>query len=81
LIKECRRWIAYDLDGSKEGCSVNADLIIKIKQQTGVKIQTGGGLRTKQQVNDILQKGIDRVILGSVAVLQPQEVIKWINEL
>jgi len=69
-----------DLDGAKQGTPANFDLIIKIKQATGLIIQVGGGVRSKLQVIEMLRKGIDRIILGSVAILQPNIVKEWICE-
>ncbi len=70
-----------DLDGAKQGKSENLDLIEKISRESGLWVQTGGGIRTRQNVYDILNKGIARVVLGSIAISQPQEVRKWIHEL
>lgn len=69
-----------DLDGAKAGSLKNADIIFKIAQQTKLKIQMGGGIRTKKQISDILGAGIDKVILGSVAVSKCMEVKDWITE-
>lgn len=69
-----------DLDGAKQGESINADLIIKIAQESGLQIQSGGGIRTKQQIAAMLNKGIHRIVLGSTAILQPDNVKNWIQE-
>src|SRR3990167_2962352 len=69
-----------DLDGAKQGKSVNLDLIIKIKEITGLAIQMGGGIRSRKQVSEILNQGIDRVILGSIAISNPDVVKEWIEE-
>lgn len=69
-----------DLDGAKEGKSMNLDLILKMALESAIKIQMGGGIRTKQQVNDLIRQGIYRVVLGSIAVLKPQDVKEWIRE-
>src|SRR3990167_3774637 len=69
-----------DLDGASIGQSVNFNLISKIVDVPGLKIQTGGGFRTKQQVQNALNSGIFRVVLGSHAILKPDDVKMWINE-
>ncbi len=69
-----------DLDGAKQGQSENFSIIEKIAHESPLQIQTGGGIRTKQQVENILQKGIQRVVIGSIAVLQPKEVKSWLRE-
>src|SRR5690242_1286856 len=50
-----------DLDGARQGISLNVELILRIKQETGLMIQTGGGIRSKKQIDNILNQGIDRV--------------------
>lgn len=69
-----------DLDGAKQGESVNFEIIKKISQESGLQIQTGGGIRTKQQIKEILENGIHRVVLGSIAIAQPDTVKKWLVE-
>jgi phosphoribosylformimino-5-aminoimidazole carboxamide ribotide isomerase len=69
-----------DLDGAKAGHPVNLAVIAKIIEvvrataDRPVQIQVGGGLRTEASVIQLLQLGLDRVILGTVAVDQPQLV-------
>lgn len=63
-----------DLDGALEGKAANRDLIAKIKEMTGLAIEVGGGIRTIEQIEDYLSVGINRVIIGSMAVKHPQFV-------
>jgi phosphoribosylformimino-5-aminoimidazole carboxamide ribotide isomerase len=69
-----------DLDGAKAGQPVNLAAISKIVEVARqnpakpVQIQVGGGLRTEASVKQLLELGIDRIILGTVAVEQPQLV-------
>ncbi|KXT84127.1 1-(5-phosphoribosyl)-5-[(5-phosphoribosylamino)methylideneamino]imidazole-4-carboxamide isomerase [Streptococcus panodentis] len=60
-----------DLDGALEGRASNRQLISQIKQQTGLAVQVGGGIRSLEQIEDYLAAGIDRVIIGSMAVKDP----------
>lgn len=60
-----------DLDGALEGRAANRDLIAQIKAETGLAIQVGGGIRSLDQIEDYLAVGIDRVIIGSMAVKNP----------
>jgi len=60
-----------DLDGALEGRAANRDLIARIKAETGLAIQVGGGIRSLEQIEDYLAVGIDRVIIGSMAVKNP----------
>ena len=63
-----------DLDGALEGRAANRDLTAKIKEMTGLAIEVGGGIRTIEQIEDYLSVGINRVIIGSMAVKHPQFV-------
>jgi phosphoribosylformimino-5-aminoimidazole carboxamide ribotide isomerase len=47
---------------------------------TGLKVQTGGGVRSARDVDAILEAGASRVVVGSLAVSDPQTVIGWIGQ-
>ena len=59
-----------DLEGAKEGTSPNLATICQLKSQTSLFCQTGGGIRTMEEVAKRLDAGIDRVILGTAAVTE-----------
>lgn len=61
-----------DLDGAKAGEPKNLATIEKIRAATDLFIEVGGGIRTLQTIEAYLAKGIDRVILGSVALKDPE---------
>ena len=63
-----------DLDGALDGRSTNRDLIAKLKKESGLGVEVGGGIRTLEQIEDYLAVGIDRVIIGSMAVKNPDFV-------
>ena len=63
-----------DLDGAKVGSLVNKDAIAAIVQAVSIPVQVGGGLRDRTSVSQLLDIGVQRVILGTVAVEQPQLV-------
>ncbi len=64
-----------DLDGAKDGKPVNSDLILSVRNNcTKIKIEVGGGIRTMDTVDFYIEKGIDRVILGSAAIKDPDFV-------
>lgn len=63
-----------DLDGAKVGKLVNKDAIAAIAQAVSIPVQVGGGLRDRTSVSQLLDIGVQRVILGTVAVEQPQLV-------
>jgi phosphoribosylformimino-5-aminoimidazole carboxamide ribotide isomerase len=64
-----------DLDGAKSGTPHHLPLLKTIKQSTGLILQYGGGLRTEATIIDLLEAGIDKVVLGSFALLHP-EIVK-----
>ncbi|SDB18588.1 1-(5-phosphoribosyl)-5-[(5-phosphoribosylamino)methylideneamino] imidazole-4-carboxamide isomerase [Streptococcus henryi] len=63
-----------DLDGALDGKATNRDLIAALKVATGLGVEVGGGIRTLEQIQDYLNVGIDRVIIGSMAVKNPEFV-------
>ncbi|MBC1985971.1 1-(5-phosphoribosyl)-5-[(5-phosphoribosylamino)methylideneamino]imidazole-4-carboxamide isomerase [Listeria sp. FSL L7-0478] len=60
-----------DLDGALEGRPVNLEIIQKMKQSARIPVQVGGGIRSMAQVDYYLESGIDRVIIGSAALTDP----------
>ncbi|MDR1567385.1 MAG: 1-(5-phosphoribosyl)-5-[(5-phosphoribosylamino)methylideneamino]imidazole-4-carboxamide isomerase [Streptococcaceae bacterium] len=69
-----------DLDGALDGVATNAKLIAEIKAKTGLKIEVGGGIRTIEQIEAYLKAGIDRVIIGSMAVKSPDFVSESLHK-
>ena len=63
-----------DLDGALEGTAVNAMLIEQLKAVSQMKVEVGGGIRTIEQIETYLNQGVDRVIIGSMAVQAPEFV-------
>lgn len=59
-----------DLEGAKSGTSPNFHTICRLKEETGLFCQTGGGIRTMERIDRTLDAGIDRVILGTAAVTE-----------
>ncbi len=60
-----------DLQGARDGTTPNLETVQKIKEQTGLFCEVGGGIRTMEIVDRYLRAGIDRVILGTAAVTDP----------
>lgn len=74
-------WIhTVDLDGAKEGKPINGDIFLDIAKNTDLKVEVGGGIRSLETVEYYLSRGISRVILGSVALKNPQIVIDAVKE-
>lgn len=69
-----------DLDAARAGGYTLARLLASIASQTGLKVQTGGGVRSRDDVARILDAGATRVVVGSVSVREPETVIGWLRE-
>lgn len=69
-----------DLDGAKQGKPVNLPIIKKIVQEIAIPVQVGGGLRDVQSVADLLSLGVERAILGTIAVEQSSIVEQLCQE-
>lgn len=63
-----------DLDGALKGSGVNAEAIKKICESVSVPVQTGGGIRTMEDIEAKFACGINRVIIGTKAVSNPEFV-------
>ncbi|KPN20165.1 1-(5-phosphoribosyl)-5-[(5-phosphoribosylamino)methylideneamino] imidazole-4-carboxamide isomerase [Xanthomonas sp. Mitacek01] len=68
-----------DLDAAREGGYTLAPLLGRIRAETGLRVQTGGGVRTEDDVRRILDAGAERVVVGSLAVREPDRVLGWIE--
>lgn len=65
-------WIhMVDLDGAKAKKRINHEHVLRVANELDVRVQVGGGIRTEDDVAFYLDQGVDRVILGSVAVNDP----------
>ena len=69
-----------DLDGAKVGQPVNLAAIEAIIRAVDIPVQVGGGLRDRASVAELLELGVGRVILGTVAVEQPELVASLCQE-
>lgn len=68
-------WVhMVDLDGSLQKKPVNTDPILQVVEYTPLKVEVGGGIRTMEDIAFYLDRGVDRVILGSVALKNPELV-------
>ncbi|HHW7579474.1 1-(5-phosphoribosyl)-5-[(5-phosphoribosylamino)methylideneamino]imidazole-4-carboxamide isomerase [Mannheimia glucosida] len=69
-----------DLTGAKNPAQRQTALIGKIIRETHCKIQVGGGIRTEQDVADLLAVGANRVVIGSTAVKERETVKGWFKK-
>ena len=74
-----RRLHLVDLDGAKTGEPINDLTIKKIKRSINIPIQLGGGIRTIDRAKELLGIGIDRIILGTIAIENP-ELVKVLSQ-
>jgi phosphoribosylformimino-5-aminoimidazole carboxamide ribotide isomerase len=81
-VEAAERWVEegaetlhlVDLDGAFEGERVNADAVDAVLDAVDVDVQLGGGIRTAEDAVGLLDRGVDRVILGTAAVDTPEIV-------
>jgi phosphoribosylformimino-5-aminoimidazole carboxamide ribotide isomerase len=69
-----------DLDGAKEKHIVNYKILNEIASKTSLKIDFGGGIKSENDLNIAFENGAKKITAGSVAVHNPDLVIKWIND-
>ena len=73
--KEGCEWLhVVDLDGAVLGSKINSKIIQEIRNSTSLKIQVGGGIRSLDEIEFWKSEGIERVILGTIAVSNPSIV-------
>jgi phosphoribosylformimino-5-aminoimidazole carboxamide ribotide isomerase len=74
-------WVhIVDLDGARDGTAGNRELIVKLAQQNAVMLQVGGGLRDTSAVAQLLNSGVARAVIGSVAVTRMELVRTWLQD-
>ncbi len=69
-----------DLDAAKAGGYTLLPLLRDIAARTGLRVQTGGGVRSRGEVTTLLDAGAARVVIGSLAVREPDVVLGWLRE-
>lgn len=86
-MKVAEKWVksgasylhVVDLDGARQGTSYNQQVIEKIVQEFKVPVQTGGGIRSMRDIEDKISLGVSRVVLGTVAVKNPELVAEAVK--
>ena len=75
------KWLhIVDLDGAFAGDAINLKTIEKIVSATNLNIQIGGGVRNEERIKSYLSSGVTRLILGSVALKNPDFVKEMSNK-
>ena len=75
------QWVhMVDLDGTRAGAPIQHELIAELACRARVELQVAGGFRTNEHVARMLEAGVGRVVIGSLAVRQPELVREFIVE-
>ena len=69
-----------DLDGALTGKQGNRAIVAELVRESGLEVQVGGGIRSRDDVADWLGKGVARCVVGSLAVREPEVVMSWLDE-
>ena len=68
-----------DLDGARSGEQFNRDIVAAIAGRTHLAVQLGGGIRDASTIENWLALGVDRCVIGSAAVTNPETVLEWLS--
>ena len=72
-------WLhVVDLDSARDGGCANLHTITALAH-AGMKVQAGGGVRDEGGLRRLFDAGVERVVVGSLAVREPQRVCEWID--
>ena len=88
-LEVAAKWISYgierlhiiDLDGAKAGYPKNIDIISKIVKTHQIPIQIGGGIRSIETAKSLLDKGVEKVILSTNAIKNPEMIKSLCDEI
>lgn len=69
-----------DLEGAQNGTVTNWETLVDIRANTALRIDFGGGVKTTEDVEQLLELNIDRINVGSVAVREPEKFRGWIDK-
>ena len=78
---EGAEWVhIVDLDGAKAGGARQYELVGEMAKSVDVKIQCGGGVRSEEDIKRLLDAGVNRVVIGSLAVTDSDQVLAWLDQ-
>lgn len=69
-----------DLSGAKSGRIIHDEFLKRIVSETTLKVDFGGGIKTKEDLIKLFEAGANQVVIGSLCVKNPEMVVSWINE-
>ena len=74
-------WIhVVDLDAARGKGRNNREVVGRIRKAVTCGIQVGGGVRTAEDVRELLSSGVNRLVLGTVLIKNPDQVAGWVSE-
>lgn len=87
-VEQAKAWVeqgarflhVVDLDGAFEGHPVHTDVVLQIAQAIDIPIEIGGGLRTSEHIRTYLAGGVNRIILGTKACENADELKPLVDE-
>lgn len=75
------KWLhVVDLDSAKQNGATNRPILKEICKNTSLSLQVGGGIRSENDIRDLLDSGVKRLIIGSLAVKNPQLIKSWLEQ-
>jgi len=78
---EGAEWVhIVDLDGAKAGGARQYELVGEMAKSVDGKIQCGGGVRSEEDIKRLLDAGVNRVVIGSLAVTDSDQVLAWLDQ-
>jgi phosphoribosylformimino-5-aminoimidazole carboxamide ribotide isomerase len=87
-LEMARRWVSegaeylhlVDLTGAFNGAPYHDEQVLRIASELGVPVEIGGGIRTDDQITRYLDGGVDRVIIGTRACDNPEELQRLVEQ-
>ncbi len=74
-----QRLHVVDLEGARSGTGANRAAVRRIVRACRIPVQVGGGIRTEEDVRELLDCGVSKLIVGTLAVEEPQRVEAWLE--
>lgn len=75
------KWLhVVDLAASRDGDSTHPESLIELLAQASQSVQTGGGVRSGEDIGKRLESGADRVVIGTLCVEQTPRFLRWLSE-
>ncbi len=73
-------WLhGVDLDGARSGTLENLPTLRRLAS-SGLRLQAGGGIRSEADIERLFEAGVSRVVVGSLAICKPQQVMCWLGK-